>query len=146
MSHWVYRGKKFLEVPEDAFGFIYRITNKKSGKKYIGRKYFYTTRRVKVKNKKRRKVVVKESNWKAYTGSSGELNELIDTIGHKNFKFEILGIAYTKGQLNYMEENIQHKLDVLIDDSYYNYSVGSRRYMGMRIDDQFKKVIRDISL
>ena len=64
MSHWLYKGEQLLESPENYFGFVYLITNLKSGKKYIGRKYFGTTRRVKVAGKKRRKVVRKDSNWR----------------------------------------------------------------------------------
>ena len=146
MSHWTYKGKAFDEIPEGAFGFVYRITEKYTRKKYIGKKQFFSTRRVKQKGKKRRKVVVKESNWKTYTGSSKNLNEVIEKKGKEKFKFEILAIGYTKGQCNYLEEAIQFKLDVIIDDSYYNDSVGSRKYIGVKIDDEFKRAINSIVL
>ena len=146
ISHWLYKNKPFTEVPEDAFGFIYRITNKFSRKKYIGRKYFYSTRRVKQKGKKRRKVVVKESKWRSYSGSSKFLNEALDTKSKSNFKFEILAIGYTKGQVNYLEENIQMKLDVLTNPYYYNDSIGSRNFISIKIDQKFKKAIKDIIL
>jgi len=90
MSHWLYKGKPIKEAPENEFGFVYLITNLKSGKKYIGRKYFGTTRRVKVKGKKRRKIIRKDSNWREYTGSSKSLNKDIEKLGKKNFKFEKL--------------------------------------------------------
>ena len=109
MSHWLYKGKSLTDTPENYFGFVYLITNLKSGKKYIGRKYFGTTRRVKVAGKKRRKVVRKDSNWKEYTGSSKILNADIEKLGKKNFKFEILILGETKGQVNYLEENLHHR-------------------------------------
>ena len=49
MSHWKYKGKYLKDVPEGFFGFVYLITNTLNGKKYVGRKYFGTSRRVKVK-------------------------------------------------------------------------------------------------
>ena len=56
---------------------------------YIGRKYFGTTRRVKVKGKKRRKVIRKDSNWRDYTGSSKILNSDIEKLGKKNCNSDI---------------------------------------------------------
>lgn len=146
MSHWTYRGKKLTEIPEDAHGFVYRITHKKSGKKYIGRKYFWIKRRRKVKGRKNRKVYIRESDWKTYSGSSSNLNEMIDEYGKDSFTYEILAIGYTKGQVNYLEENIQHKLDVLTDDDYLNDSVGSRRYIGVKSNDVFKQAISTIDI
>ena len=146
MSHWIYKGKKFTEVPEDAFGFIYRITEKHSGKKYIGRKYFFSTRRIKQKGKTRRKVTVKESDWRTYVGSSKPLIEAIEISGKSNYTFEIIGIGCTKGQVNYMEESILFKTDALIDPMYYNDSVGARRYIGVKIDENFKNALKSISL
>lgn len=146
MSHWLYKGQIFNEVPDGAFGFIYRITNNVTGKKYIGRKYFYTTRRIKVAGKTRRTVKTVESKWQTYTGSSKLLTEDIKTVGKDKFTFEILAIGYTKGQVNYLEDNLQHKLNVLTDDQYYNDSIGARGYIGVKIDDQFKKAVQTITL
>tara|TARA_R110000822_G_scaffold128195_28_gene263959 strand:- start:921 stop:1361 length:441 start_codon:yes stop_codon:yes gene_type:complete len=146
MSHWTYQSNEFTEIPPDAFGFVYRITNQLTDQKYIGRKYFYSTRRVIQKGKKRRKLVTKESKWKIYTGSSEQLNEAIETSGKDNFTFEIVAIGYTKGQTNYLEENVQHKLNVLTDDTYYNYTIGSRGFLGVKKDDLFKKAVGTITL
>ena len=49
MSHWLYENKTLNTIPNGHFGFVYLITNLSSGRKYIGRKYFYSTRRIKVK-------------------------------------------------------------------------------------------------
>ena len=109
MSHWLYKNKILEEAPEGIFGFVYLITNIKTGKKYIGRKYFGKTRRIKKKGSKRRKVIRKDSDWRTYIGSSKLLQENIEK-NKKHFKFEILAFGKTKGQVNYIEENLHHKL------------------------------------
>ena len=144
MSHWLYKNKILREAPEGYFGFIYLITNTKSGKKYIGRKYFGTTRRVKVKGKKRRKVIRKDSNWREYTGSSKELNNDINTLGKLCFRFEILILGKTKGQVNYLEENIHHRFHVSANDDFYNDCIGPRRFGNVKLDEQLQNIITKI--
>ena len=146
MSHWLYKNKIFKEVPEGMFGFVYLITNLKTNKKYVGRKYFYSTRRIKQKGKKNRKVVRKESNWKSYTGSNKDLVLDIDNLGIKNFKFQILIITETKGQTNYLEENIQHKMNVLTNENYYNSSIGSRKFISVKFSNKAKKLIKNFRI
>jgi hypothetical protein len=67
MSNWTYKGTENFEIPSDAFGFVYRITSKLDGRKYIGRKYLkaskITSNRVKLKNGS--KVIKKKIMWKA---------------------------------------------------------------------------------
>ena len=145
-SHWLYKKKVFKEVPEGIFGFVYLITNLKSNKKYVGRKYFYSVRRIKVKGKKNRKVIRKESNWRIYTGSNKDLSSDIEKIGIKNFKFEILILTETKGQTNYLEENIQHKMNVLTNKSYYNSSIGSRKFITVKFSDKAKNLIENFRI
>jgi hypothetical protein len=137
MSHWIYRGKLLEELPDDVFGFVYRITNTISGKKYIGRKYVTVTRRVKREGSKRRRVITKESNWREYIGSSNELIADIEKLGKDKFIFEILAFGYSKGQVNYLEEAVQYKYNVLFDHTYYNSSIGSRKYVNIAKDERF---------
>jgi len=144
MSHWLYKEKAFKDAPEDCFGFVYLITNLKNGKKYIGRKYFHTTRRVKVAGKKRRKVIRKDSNWRDYTGSSKLLNKDIEKLGKKNFKFEILILGDTKGQVNYLEENIHHRYHVSIKADFYNDCIGPRRFAKVKFTDEKEKQINEL--
>jgi len=144
MSHWLYKGESLIETPKEYFGFVYLITNLKSGKKYIGRKYFGTTRRVKVAGKKRRKVVRKDSNWREYTGSSKLLNTDIKKLGKKSFKFEILILGETKGQVNYLEENLHHKFHVSIKKEYYNDCIGPRRFARVKFSDTVESQINEI--
>jgi|TARA_B110000908_G_C10263797_1_gene461644 hypothetical protein len=143
MSHWKYKGKSFEVVPDEFFGFVYLITNTISNRKYIGRKYFGTTRRVKVKGKTRRKVIRKESDWRSYVGSSKSVLADVLSIGISNFKFEILFLGETKGQVNYMEENLQHKANVMIRTDYYNDCVGSRKFVSVKFTDNSKKLIME---
>jgi len=44
--HWTYKGKQIDEIPEEYEGFVYLITNKSNGQKYIGKKLakFITTK------------------------------------------------------------------------------------------------------
>lgn len=138
MSHWTYNGSPFTEIPTGAVGFIYKITNLTTSQMYIGRKY--VTRRIKskinttsltAKNKKKTKIKIKESDWATYTGSCKPLNDDILSLGIDSFKFEILYIGTTKGQVNYAEEYIQFMTHAVLDPMYYNNSVGSRGYIAM---------------
>ena len=73
---WLYENTLIESLPEDCVGFVYLITNKQSGRRYIGKKlakFSRTTYRVvKLKNgkKKRKKIrgkieniTVFESQW-----------------------------------------------------------------------------------
>ena len=146
MSHWIYKGTVLNEIPEGVEGFVYRITNLVSGNKYIGRKYFYRTKRKKIPNSTRSRITKKSSDWRVYTGSNKKLSSDIEQLGADKFRFEVLAFGYTKGQVNFLEENIQHRLGVLTDASYYNDSIGSRKYIGVKIDDAFLDVLRSIEL
>ena len=90
MTHWEYH-KDFDK--KNNFGFVYRITNKKTKKAYIGCKQYYVTR-------KGKKV---ESNWRTYTGSSKYLNEDIKKLGKKHFRFQVIGQYKNKRSLRYYE-------------------------------------------
>jgi len=92
--------------PETKYGFIYQITSLLTGQRYIGKKAYYSWNRSGTKKQK-------ESNWRSYTSSSKELNELINEYGPEWFHFEILQESCTKSCWSYSESNIMHKLDVL---------------------------------
>ena len=94
---WLYEGKPFTSDDiGNFFGYVYLITNKTTGKKYIGRKYFVQKR--KPKGGKRR--VTSESNWKKYYGSSPELQSDVCAYGKENFSREILSLQTTLGKNN----------------------------------------------
>jgi hypothetical protein len=118
-GHWLINEDVYIF--ENMFGFIYEITNKVNGKKYIGKKQ--CVRKIKrkpLKGKTRNRIDQKESDWKTYTSSSKELNEDIQKYGKDNFQFRILKICGSKWELSYEEIKEQIARDVLKRDDYYN--------------------------
>ena len=121
--------------PTAFFGFVYRIVRKDTGRSYIGKKQLIFTRRMKVKGRKNRKHVKKESDWKDYTGSCDELNTEIKILGKEEFEFEILKFCLTKGELGYTETMYQFKEDVLdarfpdVTRKYYNSNIMNRWFI-----------------
>ena len=120
--HWKYKKKPDLSQ----FGFVYCITNIKTGKAYIGCKQYYNYK----KSKKQA-----ESNWKSYMGSSKNLLDDIKKISKKNFKFEIIAEFKNKRSLRYYECYYQMKYNVLTatlegtdEAAYYNNYIGGKFY------------------
>lgn len=99
--------------PNQFVGFIYCITHLPTGRSYIGKKFFKSTVRKIVKGRVNRKKVVKESDWKTYTGSSKWLNAEIQLYGKDQFKFEIISLHESKGSLAYAEVRMLVLADVL---------------------------------
>lgn len=126
---WLWNGEKFkFEDYAWAFGFVYRITNNLTGKKYIGRKYFYSTNKIRKKGRKNRMIVRKQSNWIDYYGSSKTLQVDITEYGKENFTREILSLHESRGDVNYNEIRQQILADVLNSDLYYNDNIMNRYY------------------
>ena len=125
--HWTFRDDKTrVADPDQYFGFVYLITNKKNQRKYVGCKQYWQMR-----HRKR----YKPSNWKVYTSSSKELCADIEKIGKRNFKFEIIQEYTTKRGLHYYEQYYQMKYHVLTavlegtdQKEYYNKNVGGIRF------------------
>lgn len=116
---WTYKGNPMGSGDlSDYYGFVYLITNNSDGKKYIGKKLFYSMKTKQVKKKKKRYKA--ESDWKEYYGSSAELQEDIELLGKDRFTREIIHLCKSKGECNYMEAHEQFERRVLLDDNYYN--------------------------
>lgn len=97
---WIFNGHPFLsEDIDDHFGFVYCITNTLTGKRYIGRKYFYQLRKPRGGGRR----VKSESDWKKYYGSSAELTEDRKQYGNLVFKRDILSLHKSKGLTNFEE-------------------------------------------
>ena len=136
---WLYENKvieKIEDFPENTFGFIYKITNKETGKFYIGKKQLISQTNVKLGKKElaalpvqrgkkpTKKLVTKESNWVDYWGSNKFLLDDIKKLGEDKFQREIIIICPSKKLLTYWELAIQCKYDVLQVDCYNDNLLG----------------------
>jgi hypothetical protein len=120
--NWIYNEKDFTEdLIGDNYGFVYLITNSVTNKKYIGKKFFYSSKTRQVKGKKKRTRV--ESNWKEYWGSSKEFLAYVKAEGKDNFKREILAICPNKKLQTYTELKYLFKYDVLEDPLSFNDNI-----------------------
>lgn len=119
---WHYNGEQFTsEMIGEYVGFVYCITDVSNNKKYIGKKLFWSTKKLKpLKGKTRRRIKVEESNWQDYFGSSDEVKALVEERGAEAFHREILHLCKTRGELSYMELKEQVDREVLLRDEYYN--------------------------
>jgi len=129
---WLYEQKEVTDItqlPEGIIGFVYKITNKETGKFYIGKKsVISTTNKLLTKKEQlawdkpgripKKKKVVKESDWKNYWGSSKVLQQDVKDLGADKFTKELLRVCYTKKSLTYYEVYYQFKFEVLHIDSY----------------------------
>jgi hypothetical protein len=116
---WMYDGSPLLELPDKKYiAFVYEITNKTNGRRYIGKKLFHMTRTKQVKKKKKRVKV--ESDWRDYYGSNKELQADVAKLGAENFDRRILKLCESKGTANYWEMKHQILNEVLESDQWYN--------------------------
>lgn len=116
---WQYDGKDFTEeMIGDNYGFVYLITNTLTGRKYIGKKFFYSSKTKVVKGKKKKFKV--SSDWQTYYGSSAEVTKDVLQLGQENFSREIIYLCKSKGECGYLEAKEQFIKGALESDDYYN--------------------------
>ena len=116
---WTYNGKDFTEDDiGDSYGFVYCITNTKTDRQYIGKKFFSKAGYKQVNGK--RKKVRKPSDWLQYWGSNKKLLEDIQELGESHFTREILYMCKTRSECAYLELREQIERRVLETDNYYN--------------------------
>ena len=123
---WTFDNKEFdSEDIGNAYGFVYLITTPE-GQKYIGRKYFWSIRKVKGKSRRQRS----ESDWKTYYGSSDVLKAKIKESDKRLFRREIISLHSTKGRVNYEEVKEQFINGVLESDDYINDNINGKWHRG----------------
>jgi hypothetical protein len=116
---WKFNNETFTdEQIGDNYGFVYIITNLSNNKKYIGKKFFYSSKTKQVKGKKKKIKVA--SDWKDYYGSNSELKNDVETLGNQLFSREIIHLCKSKGVCGYLEAKEQFNRNVLENDDYYN--------------------------
>lgn len=126
---WKYKNEEFIsEMIGDSYGFVYEITDTENKMKYIGKKWFWSTRKKPpLKGKTRKRIIKTESDWMKYYGSSEEVKLLVEQEGTERFAREILRLCKTKGECSYWELKYQLEYDVLLKpDEYYNSFVGAK--------------------
>jgi len=117
--NWLYDSKDFTEdLIGDNYGFVYQITNLTNNRKYIGKKFFYSSKTKQVKGKKKKYKV--QSDWQTYYGSSYSLMKDVLELGHENFSREILHLCRSKGECGYLEAKEQFVRGVMESEDYYN--------------------------
>jgi hypothetical protein len=118
LTTWLYKDEIFTEdMIGDNYGFVYQITDP-NGKKYIGKKFFYSSKTKQVKGKKKKIKVF--SDWKTYFGSNEELKKEIAKHGEHMFARHIIHLCKSKGECGYLEAKEQFTKGVLESDNYYN--------------------------
>ena len=116
---WTYNDKIFTENDIDNnYGFVYIIENLLTGKKYIGKKLFWSARTKQVNKKKKKYKVI--SDWQEYYGSNEKLKTDIETNGKENFTRTIIHLCKSKGECSYLEAKEQFNRNVIESDEYYN--------------------------
>lgn len=149
---WFYKGQEINseeDLPKDKkyIGFIYLITQKSSGKKYIGRKLLHKTKYVTV-NKKKKKVMV-QSDWLTYYSSSPVINEHIEQHGTDDFGREILTFVSSKGNMVYCEELALYTVGALEQpDLWLNENIRAKVYRNwVKVDEvqNLRDMIKKIS-
>lgn len=124
-TNWTYRGEEVTFDDIKSYqGFVYIIENTLTGKKYIGKKFIYSLRKVKGKSKRQRSV----SDWEKYYGSNEVLKEDVKINGPHFWRREILHLCKTRGETNYREVEEQFLRRVLWDDSYLNDNINGKWY------------------
>lgn len=128
-SEWTFRGKPFILEEDSKYeGFVYCLTNRSNGKKYIGKKNFWRRgKKPPLKGKKRKRSYKKESDWQTYCGSSEEVKKIIEEDPNAFFDRQIIRLCESKGEMNYYEAYEQFTSNaLLLPDEYYNAFIGCK--------------------
>lgn len=138
---WTFENNEIIsieQVPEEAVGFIYILTNVESGRRYIGKKYLWSERKKKLtlkeiaalsnKRLKKWKIDRKESDWLTYMSSSDEIKK--EVAQGVIFTKEIVLWTFSKIETYYQEVKLQFQNNVLESDEWYNKNIASKWFKG----------------
>jgi len=130
---WTYKGSFITELndmPEGTIGFIYKITNGKTGEYYIGKKNVLSTRKRKFGKKeiasltdkrlKTYEMITKESDWKTYRSSNKTVQDWFKDKDNDQLELRILRFCPNTKSLTYYELQEQFAHDVLGDSKALN--------------------------
>ena len=130
---WIYNGSFITELndmPEGTVGFIYKITNGKTGEYYIGKKNVLSTRKRKFGKKeialltdkrlKTYEMITSESDWKSYRSSNKQVQEWFKDKENDQLELRILRFCSSTKSLTYYELQEQFSHDVLGDKRALN--------------------------
>ena len=124
---WLYNNKviKGIEqMPKNTFGFIYKATYIPTREKYLGKKVLFFNRTLPpLKGAKRKRKVVKESDWQTYYGSHTKIKQLLSEGKQEDFTREVLEFAFNKKHLTYLETKYQFCNNVLENTEYINDNI-----------------------
>jgi hypothetical protein len=127
LGHWKLPPTESQDVPQNALGFIYVITNKITNKKYIGKKLLVNKKKRKpLKGRVNSRRYLVESDWQTYTGSSPILNGDIEKYGKDSFDFQILSFQPSKLMLAYHETKTIIDTNAIFSNEYYNEVLNCR--------------------
>lgn len=113
---------------ESAYGFVYLTTNHVNGKKYVGKRIFDDA-----------------GKWRKYLGSGVNLKKAIRKYGVDSFSKQIIDVAYSKEELNSLEQYWIAYYDAIHSPKFYNVSPGGDggRVVAGYSDDEMEIYVRN---
>ena len=132
-NKWNFNGIDLESIPDHKpHGFIYLIIDKENGMRYLGKKSFWSCRKLKPTDKRRTTV---ESDWKFYWSSSPKIKALIKEFGNERFERHIIAICNLERHVNYLEVKYQFKYNILEEpDKWYNDNINGCWYPHLYVD------------
>src|SRR6056300_1472870 len=123
---WIYNDAILeTEDVEEYVGMVYLIENTVDLRYYVGKKFFWSNRKLPpLKGKKRKRTKRVESDWKNYYGSSNNLLNDVERLGFDKFNRSVLHLCKTKTHCSYYEMKEQVDRNVLLTEDYYNEFIG----------------------
>lgn len=117
---WI--GLEDFEPKKENVGFIYLITNKVTGMKYLGCKQYWS--RITDPRKTSPtygKKITKESKWREYQSSNKE----VQSWAQEDIEKKMICQCYSKFELSYREVEALIKTQALLRDDFLNFMLGS---------------------